>query len=79
MQSKHNSQALASSSSKEKEQEQLQQQQSVLDSWTHLAVQHRDEQSIAAADGKAGRQPCWRVIYVLADEDPPELARQGLW
>jgi len=78
VQSKHNSQ-LASSSSKEEEQSQQQQQQSVLDSWTHLALQHGDEQSIAAADGKAGSQPCWRVIYVLADEDPPELARQGLW
>ncbi|DBA80202.1 TPA: hypothetical protein ACH3X2_007665 [Trebouxia sp. C0005] len=76
VQSKHNSQVLASSSSKEEEQSQQQQQQSVLDSWTHLALQHRDEQSIAAADGKAG---CWRVIHVLADEDPPELARQGLW
>ena len=79
MQSEHNSQALASSFSKEEEQLQQQQQQSVLDSWTHLSSPHRDEQSIAAADGKAGRQPCWRVIYVLADEDPPELARQGLW
>jgi len=81
VQSKHNSQALASSSGKEEEQsqQQQQQQQSVLDSRTHLALQHGDEQSSAAADGKAGSQPCWRVIYVLADEDPPELARQGLW
>ena len=79
MQSKHNSQALASSPSEEEEQSQQQQQQSVLDSRTHLALQHGDEQSTAAADGKAGSQPCWTAIYVLADEDPPELARQGLW
>ena len=79
MQSKHNSQALASSPGKEEGQSQQQQQQSVLGSWTHLGLQHGGEQSTAAADGKAGSQPCWTVIYVLADEDPPELARQGLW
>jgi hypothetical protein len=80
VQSKHNSQAPASSPSEEEEQSQQQQQQQlVLDSRTNLALQHGDEQSTAAADGKAGSQPCWTVIYVLADEDPPELARQGLW
>ncbi|DBA82895.1 TPA: hypothetical protein ACH3X1_006687 [Trebouxia sp. C0004] len=71
VQSKHNSQTIASSVSKEEEQ-----QQSVLDGGTHVLLQHRDEQSTAAGDGKAGS---WRVIYVLADEDPPELARQALW
>lgn len=32
-----------------------------------------------AVDSEASIRPVFNVVYVLADEDPPVLARQGLW
>lgn len=32
-----------------------------------------------AVDSEASIRPVFDVVYVLADEDPPVLARQGLW
>lgn len=59
------------------EQEQQQQQEVKFDSSTHLAW--LNTASAVAADSTASTEPLWQVVYVLADEDLPELARQGLW
>lgn len=58
------------------EQEQ-QQQQVTVDSSTHHA--RPNKASTVAAETTASTEPSWQVVYVLADEDLPELARQGLW
>ena len=61
----------------QQQQQQQQQQEGIFDSSTHLA--RPNKASTVAADSTASTEPLWQVVYVLADEDLPELARQGLW
>ena len=75
-QSKSNSSLPPSSASKSAE---PQHQQSFLDSSAHLSQSNEAKQGTTPADSQANVEPGWQVVYVLADADLPELARQGLW
>ena len=38
-----------------------------------------EKQALSQTSESQGAEHAWTVVYVLADDDLPELARQGLW
>lgn len=49
------------------------------DNSNQLALSDHDARNSVFVDSQSDVEPCWHVVYVLADADLPELARQGLW